>query len=224
MAEQFDPFGSYRNDRKAARIKHIQSALAILSNATYANVTNLAIDAAKIISEFEYREFLLMPAAVQAKGFKPVSHVTLLRNADYRPILDQMVKDEEAAEVVTIVSNSDFEALKIRNASLNGQIEQLKLTIRNFDAGIVPTTSEEADVLREEIDKLRESLVLMFSIYDGMQSEGKGIYLTVLPGDEGEDGFYNAPGLWGVMNQIATHEQMVKVNKLREELKRLRRQ
>lgn len=221
MTEQFDPFGSYRSDSKASRIKHIQRALNILSKATYANVTSLAIDVANLVAEFEYREFLLMPEDVQAKGFKRISHVTLLRNADYRPILDRMTKDEEAAQVVSSVSLADFEALKTRNASLNGHIEQLKLRIRNLDAGVVPTTSEEADVLREEINNLRESLMLMFSIYDGMQSEGVGVYRTVLPGDEDKDGFYNAPGFWGAMNQIATHEEMLRVNKLREELKRL---
>lgn len=224
MDLQFDPFGSYRIDQKASRIKHIQNALAKLSNGTYANVTKLATDVAKIVAEFEYREFLSMPAAVRAKGFKPISHVTILRNADYRKILDQVVLHEELDKVVTSVNQTDFEALKVRNASLNGHIEQLKLTIRNFDAGIIPTTSNEADLLRGEIDRLRESLMLMFSIYDGMQTEGIGIYCTILPGDEEKDGFYNAPGFWGAMNQIATHEEMVKVNKLRDELKRLRGQ
>ena len=218
LAKKFDPFAQHRNNLKVSRIQHINKALATLSNGSYDKVTNLAHDVAKIIAEFERREFLLLPEAVQAEGFKPISFVTLLRNPEYRPLLDSVVFGKKTAQVVSSVSLSEFEALKARNAGLNGQIEQLKLTIRNLDAGIVPTTSAEVDLLRMEADKLRESLKLLFSIVDGMQTEGQGIYTTVLPGDQNP--VYASPGFWGPMNQIATYDEMAALNKLREELER----
>ena len=216
MTKKFDPFAQHRSNTKALRIKHIKKALSTLSNGSYTKVTNLAIDVAKIVAEFEYREFLLLPEATQAEGFKPISFVTLLRNQEYRPLLDSVVVNKKSADSVISVSFSEFEALKVRNAGLNGQIEQLKLTIRNLDAGILPSSSEEVDSMRVEAERLRGSLRLLFSIVDGMQSEGQGIYSTILPGDE--DDIYNSPGFWGPMHQIATYDEMAKLNKLRHEL------
>ena len=216
MVQRLDPFDNYRAEHKALRIRHIRSALDILSKATYPNITNLAIDVAKIVKEFEYRDFELLPEKTKVKGFKPVSHVTLLRNSDYRLYLDRSGKIEESAEETPVVTTSDFEALKIRNASLNGQIDQLKLTIRNIDSGVLPNSPEETDKLRSENESLRDALTMVCRVLDNVLGECSQVLITVPPGQETEQ--QPSPGLWGLFDIIATYDELLKLDTLRRQL------
>lgn len=47
------PFCEYRDSNRNARIAHIIHALKTLTNADYKNITRLAKDVAKIVTEFE---------------------------------------------------------------------------------------------------------------------------------------------------------------------------
>lgn len=217
MVQRLDPFDNYRTEHKALRIKHIRSALAILSNATYPNVTNLATDVAKIVTEFEQRDFESLPENTKAKAFKPVSHVTLLRNTDYRLYLDQSGMIEESADEIPAPTASDFEALKIRNASLHGQIDQLKLTIRNIDSGVLPNSPEETDKLRSEVEGLRDSLQMVCKMLDNVLGECSKMLITVPPGQETEQ--QSSPGLWGLFDLLATYDELLKFDALRRQLR-----
>lgn len=216
MVQRLDPFDNYREGHKALRIKHIRSALALLSNATYPNITNLAIDVAKIVKEFEYRDFESLPEKTKAKGFKPVSHVTLLRNTDYRQYLHQSGKIEESAEQTPVVTTSDFEALKIRNASLNARIDDLLLKIRKIDSGVLPNSPEETDKLRSETESLRDALTMVCRVLDNVLGECSQVLITVPPGQETDQ--QPSPGLWGLFDIIATYDELLKLDTLRRQL------
>lgn len=217
MAEKHDNFYTYRAGQKASRIRHIASALAMLSKAMYPNVTNLAIDVAKIVTEYEFREFESLPEKFKAKGFKPVSHVTLLRNSDYRSCLERSGKIEGSAEEATLLTATDFEALKIRNASLHGQIDQLKLTIRNIDSGVLPNSPEETERLRKTCDGLRNDLMMVTTILDNVLAECRQVLIMVSPGQENE--LQPTPGLWGLINCLATYDQLLQIDLLRRQLR-----
>lgn len=210
-----DTFEGYRGKRKAARVSHIQSALKILSNANYENVTSLAKDVAKIITEMELRNNLSLPEGQRLIDVKPVSHVTLLRNQDYREILDESFSPEDSVDAPVAISFSDNEALKIRNAGLLGQIAQLKLTIRNLDAGDV-LVSGDSEGLKKQVGLLGEDLRFLISFIDNMQSEASDIFLTVRPGEENSE--YGAAGYYGVMSMVATYDELIRLEKLRQSL------
>jgi hypothetical protein len=219
LVQRLDPFDNYRTEHKALRIRYIRSALAILSNATYPNITNLAIDVAKIVKEYEFRDFESLPEKTKVKGFKAVSHVTLLRNSDYRLCLHQSGKIEVAAEDIPVATASDFEALKIRNASLHGQIDQLKLTIRNIDSGILPNSPEETDKLRSEVEGLRDGLQMVCKILDNILGECSEVLITVTPGQETDQ--QPSPGLWGLFDILATYDELLKLDGFRRQLRKV---
>ncbi|WOB57093.1 MULTISPECIES: hypothetical protein [Pseudomonas] len=211
--QRIDTFGEYRSKHKAARISHIHSALKILSDATYENVTGLAKGVAKIVTEIELRNHLSLPEDERLIDLKPVSHVTLLRNPDYRQILEQNYSRRVCVDAPVAISFSDYQALKIRNAGLAGQIAQLKLTIRNLDAGDV-LESGDSEELKNQISLLGDDLKFLISFIDNMQSEASDIFLTVRPGEESTE--FNAAGYYGVMSMVATYDELLRLEKLRQ--------
>lgn len=208
-----DTFLEYREKHKAARASHIHSALKVLSNANYENVTGLAKGVAKIVTEMELRNHLSLPEHERITDLKPVSHVTLLRNPDYRKILEDSFSPEVSVDAPVSISLSDYEALKIRNAGLAGQIVQLKHTIRNLDAGEV-LVSDDSEKLKAEINILNDELKFLISFIDNMQSEASDVFLTVRPGEESSE--FSAAGYYGVMNMVATYDELLRLEKLRQ--------
>lgn len=213
--QRIDTFEGYRGKHKAARVSQIQSALKILSNGNYKNVTSLAKDVAKIVTEMELRSNLSLPEGQRLVDVKPVSHVTLLRNQDYREILEESFSPDDGIDAPVAISFSDYEALKIRNAGLEGQIAQLKLTIRNLDAGDV-LVSGDSEELKKQVGLLGEDLRFLISFIDNMQSEASDIFLTIRPGEENSE--YGAAGYYGVMSMVASYDELIRLEKLRQSL------
>jgi len=216
LAPRVDPFEAHREDARAARITRIQNALDVLSSATFENVTNLAVGVAKIVAEIELRVYLTLPTDKQVKKFKPISHVTLLRNDKYRGLLEQHLSLSIESSVPVSVSSSDFEALKIRNASLAGHIEQLKLTIRNLDSGIDPALSMDGEKLRQDNDYLAEELKFVIRMLDDVLSGAGGMFITKMPGEEDRD--FKVAGLHGPMDLVATYDDLLRLEALRKKL------
>ena len=216
MATRFDPFEEHRTDARAARLARIQRALDVLSSATYENVTNLAKGVAKIVAEIELREYLNLPADKQVNKFKPISHITLLRNDKYREILSRRLNLSVESSVSVSISSSDFEALKIRNASLAGHIEQLKLTIRNLDSGINPAFSMDGEKLKQDNDYLAEGLKFVIRMLDDVLSGAGGMFITKMPGEEDRD--FKVAGLHGPMDLVATYDDLLRLEALRKKL------
>ncbi|QWA30511.1 hypothetical protein [Pseudomonas sp. RC3H12] len=207
-----DTFQEHRDSHKAARIAHIHSALKVLSRANYKNITSLARGVAKIVTEYELSRNLSLPEHNRESNLKPVSHVTLLRNSDYRKILEKTIESEEVAALPTSISASDYEALKIRNAGLEGQVAQLKHTIINLDSGGL-LVSGDSEQLKEEIVKLSGDIKFLIAFIDGMQSEAMDVFVIVKPGEESLE--YSEPGYHGVMNMVATYDELIRLEMLR---------
>lgn len=208
-----DTFLEYREKHKAARVSRIHSALKVLSNANYDNVTSLAKGVARIVSEIELRNHLSLPAQARSADFKPLSHITLLRNPDYRKILDDIFSSDFTVVTPVSINVSDFEALKIRNAGLIGQINQLKYTIRKLDAGDV-LESGDSEELKKEVGALSDDLKFLISFIDNMQSEASDIFLTVRPGEENVE--FSAAGYHGVRSMVATYDELLRLERLRQ--------
>jgi len=215
LASRVDTFEEHRDEARAARIARIQSALDVLSSANYENVTNLAKAVAKIVAEIELRNYLGLPSEMQAKAFKPISHITLLRNDKYRQILEQHLGQNVESCVPVSISSSDFEALKIRNASLAGHIEQLKLTIRNLDSGDFVSSLDGEQLLKDNAC-LSEDLKFVIGMLDDVLSGAGGMFVTKMPGEEDKD--FTVAGLHGPMDLIATYDDLLRLESLRQKL------
>lgn len=216
MARRTDTFDEYREKQKIARISYIHSALKVLSNASYSNITRLAKDVSKVVTEIELKHHQALPFAERPNEIKPVSHVTLLRNSDYRELLERSLNISAEDSVAVTFSVSDFEVLKIRNASLEAQVTLLKQTIRNFDAGELPASSDENVKLEEKVKHLGENIKFLLKLISDMNSEVPGVFVTILPGEEGA--IHPVPGFYGPMNLIATLEELESLEKLRDEV------
>lgn len=216
MARRTDTFDEYREKQKLARISYINSALRIISNSSYSNITRLAKDVSKVVTEIELKNYQALPLAERPKEIKPVSHVTLLRNAEYRALLEHSINISEKNNVAGTFSVSDFEALKIRNASLEAQVSLLKQTIINFDAGDLPFSSDENVKLEDKVKYLTNNVKFLLKFIDEMNDEARGVFVTVLAGEE--DPMHSEPGFYGPMNLIATLEELKDLEKLRDEV------
>ncbi|WP_095151304.1 hypothetical protein [Pseudomonas sp. Irchel s3b5] len=216
MARRTDTFDEYREKQKLARISNIQSALKIISNSSYSNITRLAKDVSKVVTEIELKNYEALPLAERPKEIKPVSHVTLLRNAEYRALLKDSLNISEKDCVAVTISSSDFEALKIRNAGLEAKVSLLKQTIINLDAGNLPTDSDQSVKLEEKVEYLRDNVRFLLRLIDDMNNDVPGVFVTVLDGEE--DPRYSEPGFYGPMNLIATLEELKDLEKLRDEV------
>jgi hypothetical protein len=219
LAKTKDTFDAYRQTQKNLRIDFIAKALKILSNANYSNVTRLAKDVAKLVAEFEIKHYLSLAAGERAEEIKPISHVTLLRNQDYRKMLEAALNsDVENASNVSVIT--DLEASRIRISSLETQNFLLKEKIRNMDLVSSPgsgvskiggglATFDEAEYFAD--------LDLMLTLVDGMQEQAFGAFKTVLEGSESE-GFPTA-GFYGPHGLIVKISGLRQLSRVREKLK-----
>jgi len=207
-----DTFQEHRDSHRAARIAHINSALKVLSRANYKNITSLARGVAEIVTEYELNQNLSLPEHDRDSDLKPVSHVTLLRNSDYRKILEKTLESEEVSALPTSISSSDYEALKIQNGRIEGQIAQLKHTIINLDSGGL-MVSGDSEQFKEEIVKLNDDIRFLMAFIDGMQSEAMDVFVIIKPGEENFE--YSEAGYHGVMNMVATYDDLIRLEVLR---------
>ncbi len=218
MAKIKDTFDVYRQTQKKLRLDFISSALKILSNAKYSNVTRLARDVAKLVAEFEMKHFLSLPESERAEDLKPISHVTLLRNEDYRKVLEAaLAVDADKSSNVSVIT--DLEASKIRISSLETQNFLLKEKIRNMDLAISPGTS----VARVGVDssvfdeaEYYGDLELLLTLVDGMREQLPDAYKTVLEGSESEH--YPVAGYYGPFNLIVEISGLKRLSRIRKKV------
>ncbi|MGJ7547661.1 hypothetical protein [Pseudomonas alloputida] len=211
-----DTFDEYRENHRQQRIEFITKALLVLSNAKYSNITRLAKDVAKLVTEFELKAFFMQADAEREEVCKPVSHVTLLRNLNYRKILEDFMGSEVKSEAVSGGVITDIEALKIRNASLESQNSLLKEKIRSIDLGAFSSQSIRDQSAEDEVEWLKHALNTLIKIIDGMVGQASDIYRTVLEGEESER--YPEPGFYGPWEKISTLDELRELDRVRKRL------
>lgn len=214
MAKTKDTFEAYRQTQKKLRLDFIDKALKILSNANYSNVTRLAKDVAKLVTEFELKYYLSLNESERGSELKPISHVTLLRNEDYRRALESALVAEVDNKSVSVIT--DLEASKIRISSLETQNFLLKEKIRSFDlAGSSTTTVPKIGVSSSTFDEAEYfgDLELLLTLVDGMREQLPDAYKTVLEGDE--SAIYPIAGYYGPFNMIVEIAGLMRLSRIR---------
>jgi len=214
MNQKSSTFDAYRATQKRIRTGHIRAALKLLANAHYANVTRLAADAAKIVTELEKADNEKR-APGDRRVVRNVSHVTLLRNRDYRYMLETALNEAGEARSCDSLSISDHEALKIRNANLESQNAILKERIRSFDLGHAAVALDKATTGEKEVDRDREKISFLIGFIDRMQQQVGRAFVTVLPGDASQR--YPDPGFYGPNGLVATYDELLRLQAIRSE-------
>ncbi|WHH49610.1 hypothetical protein QFA96_16065 [Pseudomonas sp. Ap32] len=218
MVQRKDTFVAYRQAQKKQRVELIAQALKILSNGKYANISRLAKDVSKLVSEFELQRYLSLDEGERGDDFKPMSHVTLLRSDDYRPLLEKALVVSPKASQKTEISISELEACKIRIMSLETQNQLLKEKIRTIDLGL----SSEANFARlgsnASVDSrvFYQKLELVITILDGVQEQVSKAFKTVLEGDETD--YYPRAGLYGPSGIIVELSALHELSSIRQEV------
>lgn len=211
-----DTFDEYRENHRQQRIEFIRKALIVLSNAKYSNVTRLAKDVAKLVTEFELKAFFAQVESEREELCKPVSHVTLLRNTSYRKLLEDFLGAEAAVAATSGSVITDLEALRIRNASLESQNLLLKEKIRSIDLVALPAQGKIDQVVGDECETLRHALVTFLKMIDGMVEQASDIYKTVLEGEESDN--FPEPGFYGPWAKISTLDELRELDRIRKRL------
>lgn len=211
-----DTFDEYRENHRQQRIEFIRKALIVLSNAKYSNVTRLAKDVAKLVTEFELKAFFAQAESEREELCKPVSHVTLLRNTSYRKLLEDFLGTEAAVEAISGSVITDIEALRIRNASLESQNLLLKEKIRSIDLVALPARGKIDQVEEDESETLRHALLTFLKMIDGMVEQAADIYKTVLEGEESDS--FPEPGFYGPWAKISTLDELRELDRIRKRL------
>lgn len=206
-----DPFLNFREAARNARVDHIENALRLLKDATFKNVTKLAMGVANLVTDAEAAS-----RSAEAVGRKdeqaPMSHITLLKNEHYRKILDRYFDFTSGKLVENTVDIEAYRALQFKCGSLESHITMLKQMLVNqdcnegleYNADLVASYSgneqalEYAKYLLDFLDDLCDSLEDMIEV--------------VLPGDESR----RAPGIHGPFNLIRTHEEMEYLQSIRD--------
>lgn len=206
-----DPFASYREAARKARLDHIENALRVLRDATFKNVTRLAISVAKLVAE---AEAAAQPADGEVCGHKaaPLSHMTLLKNVHYRQVLHRYFEFASDKPVADAVDLDAYRALQLKCGALESQIKLLKQMLVNqdgkegleYNADPVGSSSgneqavEDAKYLLDFLDDFRDALEDMIEV--------------VLPGDESG----RAPGIHGPFDLIRTHAELEHLQSVRD--------
>jgi hypothetical protein len=163
-------FHEYQKQKEESRILAIRKALKIIVNSSYKNITRLAKDVAKILSEIELKDWELK---ADDSNFnkrpqpQPVSYTTLIRNSNYRTLLELHLNDQDVDSIEPSVS--DFEMLGIKCANLESENELLRDRLGNTEECLIELQpSKSTD---DEIKTLRQEKILLIEMIQAIMAE-----------------------------------------------------
>ncbi|TCT98761.1 hypothetical protein EC913_104232 [Pseudomonas sp. LP_4_YM] len=73
--------------------------------------------------------------------------------------------------------------------------------------------SGDSEQFKEEIVKLNDDIRFLMAFIDGMQSEAMDVFVIIKPGEENFE--YSEAGYHGVMNMVATYDDLIRLEVLR---------
>lgn len=211
MSKRKDTFKGYREGMVESRLALVKAALEHLSNAYYTNVTRLARDVASFVTVLESAENNNLPDKYKKADLKPVSHVTILRNDEYRRLLDEFllrINPEDEAELKPFI---DVEALLIKNKGLEAQNRLLKNKLVNDHVQVEKIDDDMIRRGQQQIDDLFSSLELMVSVVQNMQAATQGVFYRATADNDPKG---KGPGFWGPYGLVATADEMLEIENI----------
>lgn len=184
-------FDKYRDGVQATTKEYVREALKILTHSNFDNITDLSKSAANIVYELKMKDYNLSlaknPNLILAKP-KKTANTTLLRNCQYRLLLEVFMSSVSADEPKE-PSTSEVEELKIRIASIEAENEILKNKLtapHRADEPVQQFELSSEDQLH--LRKLERNQILLVRMIDDMFSSAHDLFETR------DDGFYSYTG------------------------------
>lgn len=206
-------FDEYVAARSAQIEKMLQQALRYVDAQKYGNVTDYCKALAAVISDVREAKAGDPTTPFYNKRVRKFSYITLLRNDDYRRMVDATFdQSREALEQPEMVSE---EAL-LKISSLNAQLNLLKDRLSSIKTGDQSNALVDANA-QETIRKLSLYLNTTLAVYSTMREQFKG--LTKIFDVPAKD----IPGLWSAYGLIADKEALHEIEDGRKFLSQLPR-
>lgn len=208
-----DPFLNFREAARKTRVDHIENALRLLKDATFKNVTRLAISVANLVTDAEAVSWAADGVGREDEQ-APMSHITLLKNAHYREILDSYFDFSSGKLVENTVDLESHRALQLKCGSLESQIKLLKQMVVNQDSK--EGLEYNADPVRSPSDteQALQDAKYLLDFLDDFRDSFEDMVEVVLPGEESG----RPAGIHGPFNQIRTHEEMEHLQSIRDRI------
>lgn len=193
MNKRKHSFDSYRVNKKHDTIEKVRRALDVFSNSNFKSTTVLAKKVSKVIDEINTAEYKLnVEKAKNKKTQKPVSkpkpfsYTTLLRNEDYRPLLDLHMQGNRELAPIGV---TDQEILKAKCASLESQVELLQARLKSIQAGDNALALEAHDSnLLARLGDFESDQIMLVEIVEALFSDFADLFETKA------DGLYSPMG------------------------------
>ncbi len=205
-----DPFASYREAARRARLDHIENALRVLRGATFKSVTRLAMSVAKLVAEAEAVARTADGEVCEHKAAS-LSHMTLLKNVHYRQVLHRYFDFASEKPVADAVDLEAYRALQLKCGALESQIKLLKQMVVNQDSkeGLEyhadPMGSSSGN--EQALEDAKYLLEFLDDFRDGLED----LIEVVLPGDDSG----RTPGLYSPFVLIRTHVELEDLQSVR---------
>lgn len=206
-------FDGYVAARSAQIEKMLQQALRYVDAQKYGNVTDYCKALAAVISDVREAKAGDPTTPFYNKRVRKFSYITLLRNDDYRGMVDAIFdQSREALEQPEMVSE---EAL-LKISSLNAQLNLLKDRLSSIKTGDQSNALVDANA-QGTIRKLSLYLSTTLTVYSTMREQFKGV--TKIFDVPAKD----IPGLWSGYGLIADKETLQEIEDGRKFLNQLPR-
>lgn len=213
MTTRKDTFKEYREGMVESRLGFVKAALDHLAHAHYNNVTRLARDVASFVSALEDAENSKLPEKYRKSDLKPVSHVTILRNAEYRQLLEVFLNKSVSKEVAERKPFIDVEELLVRIKGLEAQNKILKNKILN--GSLEDQDCSEDDTFNAERE-LFLALDFVISLVGKMQDKAPGCFYNATPDNDPKE---KGAGFWGPYGLVESYEEMQRFEQASNSLK-----
>ncbi|MFY1008006.1 hypothetical protein ACOQNQ_02890 [Pseudomonas juntendi] len=204
-------FDEYVAARSAQTEKMLRQAIRVVSASKYATVTDYCKDLAAVISEVREAKSGDPTTPFFNKKIRPFSYITLLRNSDYRLLVDDAFNHgRESLEEPEAVS----EEVLLKISSLQAQVNLLKDRLSG-----IKTTGDSNALLdensQETIKKLSSYLTATLIAYTAMREQLSGFTKVITtPTDK-----HKTPGLYSGMGLLIEMEVLYEIEDGRKFLK-----
>ncbi|MGK0270742.1 MAG: hypothetical protein ACI88H_001390 [Cocleimonas sp.] len=211
MNKRKSSFDEHRAKQQKKRLGCLRSALTVLNNAKYTNVTLFAKDVAKVVYELEKQ------AASNSDDVKKISYTTLLRNKEYRPIIDAYFAGQGGSSTSsqkTAHSQAEYEALKIHCANLDSQNELYRSRLEHFQ---LSKEVKPIDVSDSGQEPMVEDIKLLVGMITNIISSVSDLFDTVPEDATNEE--HPEAGLYSPMGLVVDWETLDRFMEIENECK-----
>lgn len=193
-------FDDYIARRSAHNARLVSQAVSALDGSRFGNLTDYCKSISAVVSEIRTAKSLEPSSPFYKKIVKPLSYVTLLRNATYREIIEDRFNETRE---VAVEEQEDVEGLRLQIASLLGQTNLLKEKIHAIDAGKTSGTVDDNEH-KALLEKANFRIGVLLAVYKNMREGARGVFKSVTEVSEKNP----VPGLYAYTGLVMSQQEI----------------